>query len=285
MRRGICSICTIILMLLGMSHLAIADLVEDPGTGIFIQEGYTVEVYASGIPYTTSGVYSYGPHGLAFDSRGNLYVGMGDGGGSLAWRQIVKIPPGGGTWGYFGVAIEDPDPVDVDSYDNVWVGGRRGTFKITPDGTTSTMWYTGTNTDGVAVNSSGEIFSGDQGGNVHRFSRDGEYLGVFVNLGARIFGMDFNSSDNLFAWTSEGKIFQITPGGVVTPFVDYTNATDMAFEPGTDNLFLAYMSNGEIVVVTPQKQFHTFATGILAPEGLVFDENGNLFVTELREEY
>jgi hypothetical protein len=78
-----------------------------------------LEVYGSGME---------DPQELAFDSKGNLYVGY-----SLDARNltIYQIPPGGGVavaWPSNGTPFDDTDGLDVDSLDRVW-----GTTGVWPD--------------------------------------------------------------------------------------------------------------------------------------------------------
>jgi hypothetical protein len=68
------------------------------------------------------------PQEMAFDSKGNLYVGY-----SLDARDlsIYQIPPGGGTavaWPSTSTPFDDPDGIDVDLLDQVW-----GTTGVWPD--------------------------------------------------------------------------------------------------------------------------------------------------------
>ncbi len=81
-----------------------------------------------------------------------------------------------------------------------------------------------------------------------------------------------------------GTIFQITPGGVKSPFATGQNHPAALAVNSAGDLFVANTANnvgetGSIIEITPGGVQSTFASGI-DPTGLAFDSMGNLFETD-----
>ena len=184
-----------------------------------------------------------GPHGVAVDSSGNLYVA------DRHNHRIRKITSAGELSTFAGskqgdkngtgtrAQFNNPTGVAVDSSGNLYVAdtGNYLIRKITPGGVVSTLAGTGTagsadtnaatgtraqfnNPTGVAVDSSGNVYVADE--STHRI-RKITPAGVVSTLLARQFnwptGVAVDSSGNVYVgdtWTH--TIRKITPGRVVT---------------------------------------------------------------------
>src|SRR6476661_27517 len=93
----------------------------------------------------------------------------------------------------------------------------------------------------------------------------------------------FDSKGNLFAADPpDGVIVKITPGGVQTNFATGITAAGIAFDASGNLFAINTASSGSILKYTPSGTMTTFVAnlGDGGPTGLVFDSNGNLYVSK-----
>src|ERR1017187_4815543 len=97
-------------------------------------------------------------------------------------------------------------------------------------------------------------------------------------------GIAFDSSGNLYvaqigaANGNYGSIVKIGPGGVQSTFASGLNsAVALAFD-SAGNLFVDSVSGGTISKITPDGRQTVFASGLSSLEGMAVDNAGNLFV-------
>jgi sugar lactone lactonase YvrE len=154
-------------------------------------------------------------------------------------NRIDKYTPSGG-FSIFATTIE-PTGVAVDSSGNVFAGNDLGNImKYTPAGAGSTFATGIAPNPTLAFASNGDLFVGDQSGTIYDFSAGGSRSTFATGLNF-IGGMAFNHAGDLFVGDWSGNIFEYTPGG----------------------------------------QRSTFATGLELPRGMSFDSSGNLFEAEV----
>ena len=96
-------------------------------------------------------------------------------------------------------------------------------------------------------------------------------------------GNDFDSQGNLFQSNiAGGFISKVTPAGDVSTFVSSgINAPVGIAIDDEDNLFVCSCGNNTIRKVTPDATSTAFALGSIfnCPNGIIFDHNGNLYVS------
>src|SRR5262249_51690807 len=124
----------------------------------------------------------------------------------------------------------------------------------------------------------GDLFVAEFDGSIFKFTPNGTKTTFASGLGNPE-GLAFDSSGNLFeAGFGTDKIFKFTPQGTKTTFASGLSApVGLAFD-SSGNLFEADGASGTIFKFTPGGTKSPFASGLVHPVGLAFDSAGNLFV-------
>lgn len=136
----------------------------------------------------------------------------------------------------------------------------------------------------LAFGPTGNLFASNNG-NVYEIGPGGA-VSTFATGFSQADGLAFDSTGNLFvADLFVGSILKITPQGVVTTFASgLNNPFDLVFDLSgnlyVSNDFGGFTGNGTISKITSGGVVTTFATGLFAPTTLAFDDSGNLFVNE-----
>ncbi len=158
-------------------------------------------------------------------------------------------------------------------------------FEFTPGGVQSTFASGLSNPQGLAFDSTGNLFVGDAGsGAIYKFAPDGMRSTFALGLSSPL-GLAIDSAGNLFV-ADYGDIYKFTPDGVRTTFASglegpWGLACDSAGNLFvTDGLDIVAPGHANIYKFTPDGVRTTFASGLLAPEDLAFDSAGNLIVLE-----
>ena len=101
-------------------------------------------------------------------------------------------------------------------------------------------------------------------------------------------GLAFDSSGNLYvANTGDGTVSKVDTGGVVSTFASgFTHPVGLTFD-GAGNLYVSYGDNagtvGEVSTsgaVTTFANYNTYNSGLYYPKGLAFDSSGNLYAAD-----
>ena len=168
-------------------------------------------------------------------------------------------------------------------------------FKFTPTGSRTTFTSDLFQPQALAFDQSGNLFVTDLenciptigGGcvppsNIFRFTPAGEKTTFAQIEASQLFGLAFDSSDNLFVATGR-SIVKITPDGTQTPFATgLTKVASLAFDR-LGNLYATINPTGSssILKFTPDGTKTTFASlpAGLSATALAFDNTGNLFVS------
>jgi sugar lactone lactonase YvrE len=238
-----------------------------------------------------------GPHGVAVDSSGNLYIA------DHYNRRIRKVVPGGmistvagnGTWGYSGdggkatsAQLYFPLGVAVNSAGNLYIADSSNNRirKVTPRGTISTVAGNGT-----------WGYSGDGG------------PATSAQL-AQPKGVAVDSAGNLYI-ADEYRIRKVSPGGTIstvagTRIVRYSGdggpATSAGLGPegvavdSAGNLYIADSINHRVRKVVPGGTISTVAGNggagysgdggpatsaqLAQPAGVAVDSSGNLYIAD-----
>ena len=237
---------------------------------------------------------------MAVDQAGNLYIADG------ANNVVRKVTPAGyistyagtGTAGYSGdgsagtsAELSAPWGVALDASGNLYIAdsGNNRVRKVTPGGTIST--YAGTGApgfsgdgnaaisaklsapSGVAVDSNSNLYVADAGNNRIRIVSPGGNITTYAGNGTPGFsgdgsaatsaqlslpaGLAVDSSGNLFiADTNNNRIRMVDSGGTIFTVAGNGNSTD----------------SGDGLAAT--------SAGIKAPQNVVVDSAGNLYVAE-----
>jgi sugar lactone lactonase YvrE len=212
-------------------------------------------LFIAPVRLTLGDLGSDAPRGLAFDSTGNLFVAMNTKG------EIVKFTSDGHR-STFASGLNDPFGLAFDGAGNLFVaakqseGGSGVILKFAPDGSRSTFAAGLAVPLGLAFDKAGNLFvvdmagSGSTGASILKFAPDGNKSTFFTTI-----------------TTNLGSARLI---GCAGPAIDKAG-----------NLFVSDRSSGtgRILKFTPDGTRSTFAAGLGAPQVLVFDKAGNLYVS------
>src|SRR5258708_27447578 len=255
-------------------------------------------------------------HGSGFVSRAQArpVVRFGDAEASLALasenRLIARVPEGaaGGTVRvatnghesqphpvHIGIQIADNlHPVAnpaVDRDGNIFVtfSGPRGQrvpvslYKITANYNVKPFLTSLINPSGLALDREGNLFvSCRNDGTIHRVTPDGRSEAWIEGMGIAT-GIAFDRVGNLYVGDRSGTIFKISPEREIFVFA--------TLEPSVAAYHLAFHPNGDLYVsgpttssydrvyrITQNGEVHVFYRGLGRPQGLPFDQDGNLYV-------
>ncbi len=159
-------------------------------------------------------------------------------------------------------------------------------YKFTPAGT-QTTFVSNIDADWLAFDAKGNLFASTSTA-VAKITPNGTINASFAT-GLLPTGLAFDTAGNLYAGdASAGKVFKITPTGMVTQFSTspVPGATGLAFDRA-GNLFVSELGNGspgtgKIVKISTNGTVSNFVTGGLnLPSGLAFDSAGNLYEADL----
>jgi sugar lactone lactonase YvrE len=232
--------------------------------------------------------------------------GTGDNGGGFIYQYTPT-----GVQSIFASGLSRPRGVAFDHFANLFVanmtcdvsGNCQGSIvKITPDGvqsTFATLSEQNFQPEGMAFDRAGNLFvmaidltDANLASTIYKFTPGGlqSTLGSVTNQG---FGLAFDSAGNLFAASGDQTIYEFTPDGTRSVFVDPSGfppnegPIGLAFDR-FGNLFVSTESglmsspNDGVLKFTPDGMGTPFATGLdNYPRGLAFDRAGNLFVAEV----
>src|SRR4029077_8172200 len=254
--------------------------------------------------------------GSGFATRTHLrpVVGFGEGEATLALasphRLVARVPDGAHSGTVQVAAMEhesQPFPFSVgmqiadnlhpvanpavDASGNIYVtfSGPRGQrvpvslYKINSNYTVKPFVTSLINPTGLALNSKGDLFvSCRHDGTIYRVTPDGRSEQWIEGMGIAT-GIAFDAKGNLFVGDRSGTIFKISPEREIFVFA--------TLEPSVAAYHLAFHPSGELYVsgpttssydrvyrITQNGEVHVFYRGLGRPQGLAFDQDGNLFV-------
>jgi sugar lactone lactonase YvrE len=147
--------------------------------------------------------------------------------------------------------------------------------EFTPGGGSLGNFTVGDEIEGLAFDSSGNLFVADNsGGTVQEFSASGQ--STFASGLSQPNGRAFNSSGDLFeANFGSGNIYEFTARGQTT-FASVAGPYGLAFS-ATGDLYVSSTASNTITEITPGGRKTIFASGLNQPNGLAFDSAGDLF--------
>lgn len=182
----------------------------------------------------------------------------------------------------------------IDGEGNIFttVSGSRGQqvpvslFKITPAGTVTPLASAVTNPTGLAFNQNGDLFASCRhDGSILRLTPVGDVHPFASGLGIAT-GIAFDAGGTLFVGDRTGTIHAVSREGRARPFAELpasVAAFHLAFGPdGALYVTAPTLSNDDpIYRITPEGSISEYFRGLARPQGLAFDEWGNLYVVAI----
>jgi len=176
---------------------------------------------------------------LAVDSSGNLYA-INDGNVNVG---IQVFSPSGTPLRSIVVGDSNHNPrgLAVDAAGNIFVGinqsGTNSIEKITPSGTVSVFASLVTPAQGLAFDSSGNLYA-TTGSSIYKYTQAG-VRSIFVSNGLNSpQGLAFDGTGNLYVVVGGNQIEKFTSANVGSAFASVSNAVDIAvalsLPPATD---------------------------------------------------
>jgi sugar lactone lactonase YvrE len=179
----------------------------------------------------------------------------------------------------------------IDGAGNLYVtlSGSRGqkvpvsVYKISPRGILTPFVHEIVNPTGLAFGPDGDLYISSRfNAQIYRVTADGAASAFTSNLGVAT-GIAFDPEGYLYVGDREGTIYRVNQQGIATVFATLAPsvaAFHLAFD-GAGNLYVTNpsMSGYDAVHrITPDGEIQAFVTDLGRPQGLAFDNQGNLYV-------
>ncbi|HEY1787074.1 MAG TPA: S8 family serine peptidase, partial [Verrucomicrobiae bacterium] len=204
--------------------------------------------------------------------------------GNYSENDIFESTPSG-TVRTFAAGLIQPNGLALNSAGDLFAGntdnnnGESGYIsEYTPAGVSGTF-YSGVDAHGVVFNSAGNLFQADyNSGNIYEYT-PAATQSTFATGFAGPIDVAFNPFGDLFVANSgNGTITEIGLNGTQRTFATGLDTTlnTIAFDRD-GNLYAALEGGNTIYKFTPNGKQTTFAS-IAGPNGMAFDNAGNLFV-------
>jgi len=197
----------------------------------------------------------YTPIAVAVDASGNIVVA------DISAHTIRHVTPLGVVTTLAGVAgepdstdgrggaarLSSPHAVAFDAAGTIYVADLT-LRKISPSGDVTTLVSSIPWASDITVDSGGNIFLADFGGDtIRKVTPDGS-MTIFVSTADAPGGLTIDSSNNLYFTTGTGGIYKCTPLGVITPIATVTLPSGLDVD-SSGNLYVA--ASQQILKVTP----------------------------------
>jgi len=228
----------------------------------------------------------------------NIYVANDSGPSATAFTILKFDPSGNGAiWapnnGWSGGAWEVPSGLALDSAGNLYVAYAADTnafikkFDAQGTGARFATLKPGSSPSGIALDAQGNLYiainvANASSGTIEKFSASGTDLGAFGDAVLQWpDALTFDKGGNLYVSDLTGaKIWKFSPGGHGVVFVSGDNYRGLAFDSQT-NLYVGVgwsidkfdATGASLGVLSPR-------SGEFAAEGLAFDGDGNLFMSD-----
>ena len=217
-----------------------------------------------------------------------VFVGVTVGAGTSDTSSIT-VPPGYSVEVFVETGLYLPEDIEFDSAGNLYVGQSGGTgdtlpiIKVTPDGTQTIFSDPIIDPDGVAVDSSDNVFVAGAG-NITKATQEGT-TAMFCSGFSNLNDIAIDSMDNIYVLEDDGHVFKVTSDKTVTPVAggfDFcpNGATAGLAIDSDDNLYVADPPGGQIFKVEfgDADVVTCFLTGLNQPGHIAFSPSGDVFV-------
>ena len=225
---------------------------------------------------TTSSLTLPGRMGLAFDSRGDLYVASGA-------YDICEFAPGATTPTATLTGLDFPGALAFDAAGDLYVANGNSTVsEFAPGATTPTATLTGLNgPSALALDPRGDLYVANEWGNTVSEFAPGATMPTATLSGLdEPFALGFDRSGNLYAANLLNNTVSKFAPGATTPSATLTglnSPTSLAFD-SSGNLYVA--GGSTVSKFAPGATTPTGTlTGVNQPFTMAFDAYGNLFVS------
>lgn len=211
----------------------------------FGEEGIVAEVTTNGVGSTYENLIDTFPQGLAFDSKGDLYV------------------------------ADDPDSDGA---------GNNNIVEITANGTQKVFSITVKYPHGLAFDSAGDLFEADySSSNIYEFTNNNGILTSNLNVFASGLngpaGLAFDNAGDLFeADAGSGNIYEFATNGTKSIFAPGLDEPQGLAFNSAGVLFEADIGSSNIYEFTTNGVKSIFAASVPEPGGLAFNRAGVLFM-------
>lgn len=222
--------------------------------------------------YTPAGVKSTfasglgSPAGLAFDPKGNLFVGNNAG-------TIIKVTPNG-TKTTFASGLNKPFGVAVDANGNIFEAdeGSGNIFEFTPAGVRTTFATGLSSPAGLAFDPAGNLFvSNFTGGSITKITPNGTKSTFATGLSFPD-GLAFSPFGGLLECDSgSGNVFSFTATGVKSTVATGFFQNSGVIEDASGNIFVTQNAAGNITRIASNGTKTIFASGLFNPQYMAFE--------------
>jgi sugar lactone lactonase YvrE len=193
----------------------------------------------------------------------------------------------------FATGLHQVDNPVFDRDGNLYVtfSGTRGQqvpvsiFRVRPNGTRETFCTGQVNPTSMAIGPEGDLYVSSRfEGAVYRVTAAGAMVPFAADLGVPC-GLAFDREGTLFVGDRSGTIFRVNRAGQATPYASLppsVAAFHLAFGPD-DTLYATaptLSTYDSVFKIGPDGQVATRYNGFGRPQGIAFDERGDLFVVE-----
>ncbi|MFH0736714.1 MAG: T9SS type A sorting domain-containing protein [bacterium] len=250
----------------------------------------TVSTYLSG-----SGLN--GPDGFALDNFGNLFVAnWGGGTGNIIFK--ITSPT---SVIVFDSTSNAPDGLVFDKYENLYVSNYATGIinKIKPDGEKTVFAAGLNNPSALAFDTLGNLYVSNYGGQTISKILPNGTISTFASGFNAPLGLVFDLEDNLYVSNyNSGIINKVTSSGVVSIFATVPNPSTSRIQylaiGSSGNFYLPSYGHNKIYKISASGVVSVYAgTGTAGgtdgpiasaqfngPNSIVFDKNGNLYISE-----
>jgi sugar lactone lactonase YvrE len=237
---------------------------------------------SNGIVFAT---VSYQPTGLAFDTKGDLFVAndylceFTNNNGTLSSNATVFAP---GLGEAFGLALDNAGNLYAAGNGesaNIYIFGPHGTRDVfAPGGFFGLAFQPGSEPQTGYAGPDLFVSCNANNSAIYEIISNGWQIPFASLSGPNATGVAFNSAGNLFIANLNDTITEVTSGGAQSTFASGLNSPQGLAFNSAGNLFVANEEANNIIEITPSGAESVYASGILNPLSLAFDRADNLFV-------